>query len=68
MSMSLKYEPSSVQVPPKPIYVEFMYHKCSFFSERANIRVSKNNYFTGMCIGFEAGSYSRLLDFCITQR
>jgi len=28
---------------------------------------SKNNYFTEMCSGSEAGSYARLIDFCITQ-
>ena len=27
----------------------------------------KNNYFTEMCSGSEAGSYLRLIDFCITQ-
>jgi len=27
----------------------------------------KNNYFTEMCSGFEAGSYLRTIDFCITQ-
>jgi len=26
-----------------------------------------NNYFTEMCSGSEAGSYLRLIDFCITQ-
>jgi len=25
------------------------------------------NYFTEMCSGFKAGSYLRLIDFCITQ-
>ena len=29
---------------------------------------SENNYFTEMCSGSEAGSYLRLIDFCITQR
>ena len=28
---------------------------------------SKNNYFTEMCSGSEAGSYLRLIYFCITQ-
>jgi len=28
----------------------------------------KNNYFTEKCSGSEAGSYLRLIDFCITQR
>jgi len=27
----------------------------------------QNNYFTEMCRGSEAGSYLRLIDFCITQ-
>jgi hypothetical protein len=27
----------------------------------------KNNYFSEMCSGSEAGSYSRLEDFCVTQ-
>ena len=27
----------------------------------------KNYYITEMCSGSEAGSYSRLIDFCITQ-
>ena len=27
----------------------------------------QNNYFTEMCSGSEAGSYLRLIDFCITQ-
>ena len=27
----------------------------------------ENNYFTEMCSGSEAGSYLRLIDFCITQ-
>ena len=27
----------------------------------------KNNYFTEMCSGSEAGSYLRLIDFCIAQ-
>ena len=27
----------------------------------------KNNYFTEMCSGSEAGSYVRRIDFCITQ-
>jgi len=27
----------------------------------------KNNYFTEMCSGSEAGSYLRLIDFGITQ-
>ena len=27
---------------------------------------SENNYFTEMCSGSEAGSYLRLIDFCIT--
>jgi len=27
----------------------------------------KNNHFTEMCCGTEAGSYSRLIDSCITQ-
>ena len=27
-----------------------------------------SNYFTQMCRGSEAGSYLRLIDFCITQR
>jgi len=27
----------------------------------------KNNWFTEMCSGSEAGSYLRLIDFCITQ-
>jgi len=27
----------------------------------------KNNYFTEMCSGSEAGSYLRLIDVCITQ-
>ena len=27
----------------------------------------KNNYFTEMCSGSEAGSYLRLIDFMITQ-
>ena len=27
----------------------------------------KNNYFTEMCSGSEAGSYLRLMGFCITQ-
>jgi len=27
----------------------------------------ENNYFTEMCSGSEAGSFSRLIDFCITQ-
>ena len=27
----------------------------------------KNNYFTEMCSGSEAGSYLRLIDLCITQ-
>jgi len=26
-----------------------------------------NNYFTEICSGSEAGSYLRLIDFCITQ-
>ena len=26
------------------------------------------NYFTEICSGSEAGSYSRLIDFCVTQR
>ena len=28
----------------------------------------KNNYFTEMCSGSEAGSYLRLIEFCITQQ
>jgi len=28
----------------------------------------KNNYFAEMCSGSEAGSYLRLIDFCITQQ
>ena len=28
----------------------------------------ENNYFTEMCSGSKAGSYLRLIDFCITQR
>ena len=28
---------------------------------------SKNNYFAEMCCGSEEGSYSRLIDLCITQ-
>ena len=27
----------------------------------------KNNHFTGMCCGTEAGSYLRLIDSCVTQ-
>ena len=27
----------------------------------------KTNYFTEICSGSEAGSYLRLIDFCITQ-
>ena len=27
----------------------------------------KNSYFTEMCSGSEAGSYLRLIDFCITR-
>jgi len=27
----------------------------------------ENNYLTEMCSGSEAGSYLRLIDFCITQ-
>ena len=27
----------------------------------------KNNYFSNTCSGSEAGSYSRLVDFCITE-
>jgi len=27
----------------------------------------KNNYFTEMCCGSEAGSHLRFIDFCITQ-
>ena len=29
--------------------------------------ILKNKYFTKMCSGSEAGSYLRLIDFCITQ-
>ena len=29
--------------------------------------LSRNNYFTEMCSGSEAGSYLRLIDVCITQ-
>ena len=31
------------------------------------LREFKNNYFAEMCCGSEAGSYLRLIDFCITQ-
>ena len=31
------------------------------------VGVFENNYFTEMCSSFEAGSYSKLIDFCITQ-
>ena len=30
------------------------------------VHLLKRNYFTGMCSGSVAGSYSRLIDFCIT--
>ena len=30
-------------------------------------RLFRDNYFTEMCSGSGAGSYSRLVDFCITQ-
>jgi len=32
-----------------------------------SIRIRKNNYFTEMCSGSEAGSYLRRIDSCITQ-
>jgi len=37
--------------------------------EGRGLRVAqfKNNCFTEMCSGSEAGSYLRLIDFCITQ-
>jgi len=40
------------------------------FGANANTQypgVLKNNYFTEMCSGSEAGSYLRLIDLCITQ-
>ena len=33
----------------------------------AAVEQFKNNYFTEMCSGSEAGAYLRLIDFCITQ-
>ena len=37
------------------------------YSKQLLYIIVKNNYFTYMCSGSEAGSYSRLIDLCITQ-
>ena len=38
-----------------------------FLSRILRAKVDKNNFFIEMCNGSEAGSYLRLIDFCITQ-
>ena len=76
--MSLKYEPasldsesasgasfSSVGDPQPLIRLGKHCHGVHAFVENAN--TFKNNYFTEMCSGSEAGSYLRRIDFCITQ-
>jgi len=40
----------------------------ALFTARATLpQPGTHNYFTEMCSGSEAGSYLRLIDFCITQ-
>jgi len=44
--------------------------KCAYESTTCRVRHStqfKNNHFTEICSGFEAGLYLRLIDSCVTQ-
>ena len=46
----------------------FLSSKCDSSSNACTlIQTRYNNYFTEMCSGSEAGSYLRLMDFCITH-
>ena len=54
--------PYLLEVSPESGWFEVMFHDGSRYSSQF-----KNNHFAEMCCGTEAGSYLRLIDFCITQ-
>ena len=65
--MCMNSRPSCAQrLVPRKILKNQLFRQCA--SRRAcPPRRFKNNYFTEMCSGSEAGSYVRLIDFCSTQ-
>ena len=64
--MSLKYEPAS-ELPHIYVKPHILPSSGALCASPRTSPAFKNNYFTEMCSGSEAGSYLRRVDSCITQ-